>query len=95
VQREEHRHEALEAVAQQREQGGRAVAGAQHVGGTRVARAVGVRIGQAERLAHHHREGDRPDQVGDGDEQHGGEHEGGAEAVRYNPPAILANAARA
>jgi hypothetical protein len=50
------------------------VAGAQHVGRARVARAVLVRVGKAERLADDDGERDRADQVRGGDDGERGEH---------------------
>ena len=62
--RQQHRQHALADITQQREQRRLLVAGAQHIGGTRVARAVGVRIGQPHELADHHAERHRADEIG-------------------------------
>jgi hypothetical protein len=66
---QEHGKPSLAAVADDGEQRGRLVTGAQHVGGAGVAGAVLVRIGKLECAAHDHGKGNRPQQVrGDDDE---------------------------
>ncbi|MNR09665.1 hypothetical protein D3C85_1258790 [compost metagenome] len=59
------REPALQAIANQRQDGRLLVARAQHVGGAGVARAVAVRVRQTHELADHDGKGHRPDQVGD------------------------------
>ena len=71
------RKPSLAAVADEREQRGRLVAGAQHVGGAGVAGAVLVRIGQAERVAHDDGKRNRPQQIGGDDDECGGDHDVG------------------
>ena len=58
-----HGDKTLDAIADQGERGRRLVAGAQHVGRPGIARAVTVRIGQAEHLAHDDGERHRAQQV--------------------------------
>ena len=59
-----HRQPALDGVQQQRGNGGKLVARAQHVGSARVFAAVAARIVQAHEAADDHRERERADQVG-------------------------------
>ena len=63
VIRDHDRGEPLEAVAEERQQRGRLVAGAQYVGGTRVSRAIAARVRQPEKLADDHRKRNGADQV--------------------------------
>ena len=71
LSRGEHGKKSLEPVSEQRQQRRFAVAGAEHVGRPRIARAVFVRIGQAERAAHHDGERHRTDKIRGDDDQHG------------------------
>ena len=61
--RQPHRKPALARIAYEREQGGPFFACPQHIGGTGVAGAVAVRVGEAEKFAHDHGERDRADKV--------------------------------
>jgi len=73
--REKHREPALREIAEQRQRGRRLVAGAQHIGRARIARAIAVRIGQREQPADDDGERNRADQIGNDDEQPAGHHE--------------------
>jgi 7,8-dihydroneopterin aldolase/epimerase/oxygenase len=61
--RDEHRRPALHRVAQQREQGGGAIAGAQDVGRADVAGAVRAGVGKPHRAADQHGKRNRPGEV--------------------------------
>ena len=62
--RQKHRQPAFCRIAQQGQRRCRLLAAAQHIGRAGIAGTIGARIGEAERLAHQHRERNRADQVG-------------------------------
>ena len=62
--RKQHRDRALGGIAHQRQDGRKLVARAQHIGRTRVARAIAARIRQTHRTADQHRKRNRADQIG-------------------------------